>query len=191
MRFAPLMGGMGRDPARQPALIEPNGWWNRSASTQCDSRRSNVPNTVRPQFVCRSQGSCHPVPALSLHIQLYVLIIRVKNEIGILIPPVTWSMEYDIGQNEPVSLAVVRSVAAVEGREPCTLPLLAHVIDTDALDAIFASRSNGQSRTGGRLSFIYSDSRVSIENGEYLTIELLTHRLRSAVDGVSHGDRTR
>ncbi len=76
-------------------------------------------------------------------------------------------MEYGIGADEPVSGAVVRAVSAVEGREPLSLPPLGNVLDTDALDALFADRSNGTPRTGGRISFVYSNCRLTVDNGEY------------------------
>jgi hypothetical protein len=98
-------------------------------------------------------------------------------------------MEYEIGPNESASTAVVRAVSAVEGREPSTLQSLAYVLDTDALDALFEARSNGQPRTGGSLSFVYSGCRVSIENGEYLSIEPLGDVGRtSAGDGSCGND---
>ena len=53
-------------------------------------------------------------------------------------------MEYEIGQTESVSTAIVRAVSAVKGREPCSLRPLAYVLDPDALDVLFESRSNGQ-----------------------------------------------
>ena len=94
-------------------------------------------------------------------------------------------MEYEIERTESVSTAVVCAVSAVEGREPCSLQPLAYVLDPDALDAIFESRWDGQPRTGGRLSFIYSDCRVSVDNGEYLTVEPIKPPLRSSVGGGS------
>lgn len=95
-------------------------------------------------------------------------------------------MEYEIGPNESASTAVVRAVSAVEGRKPESLPPLAYVLDPDALDALFESRSNGQPRTGGRLSFVYSGCRVSIDNGEYLSIEPVRRVHRASTDGESH-----
>ena len=89
-------------------------------------------------------------------------------------------MEYDIGPNESVTTAVRRAVSAVEGREPCSLQPLADVLDPDALDELFASRPGGRSRTGGRISFIYSDCRVSIDNGEYLTLQPLEPRFHQS-----------
>ncbi|WP_254544880.1 HalOD1 output domain-containing protein [Halomarina pelagica] len=82
-------------------------------------------------------------------------------------------MEYEIGANESVSTAVVRAVSAVEGRELGSLRPLGYVLNPNALDALFEPQSNGQPRTGGCLSFIYCGCRVSIDNGEYLTIEPL------------------
>ena len=82
-------------------------------------------------------------------------------------------MEYEIGPDESVSTAVVRAVSAVEGREPSSLRPLSDVLDPDALDALFEPRSNGRPRTGGQLSFIYSDCVVTIDNGEYLSLDLL------------------
>lgn len=86
-------------------------------------------------------------------------------------------MEYEIGSNESVSMAVVRAVSAVEGREPDLLPPLADVLDPDALDRLFAPRSVGTARTGGRISFVYSTCSVTIDNGEYLTLQPLDSRL--------------
>ena len=82
-------------------------------------------------------------------------------------------MEYDIGVEEPVSMAVVRAVSAVEGRDPLSLPPLTSVLDTDALDTLFGARWGGTARTGGRLSFVYSNCRLTIDNGEYLTLQPL------------------
>lgn len=81
-----------------------------------------------------------------------------------------------------MSTAVVRAVSAVEGREPCSLRPLACVFDTDALDALFESRPTGEPRTGGRLSFVYSGCRVSVDNGEYLSIEPLESPRRTSAD---------
>jgi hypothetical protein len=80
-------------------------------------------------------------------------------------------METEIGVDEPVSTAVLRAVSAVSGREPDSLQPLSVVIDPDALDALFAPRPNGAVRIGGRLSFIHSSCRITIDNGEFLTIE--------------------
>lgn len=82
-------------------------------------------------------------------------------------------MEYEVDPEELLSTAVIRSVSAVEGREPLDLPPLTNVIDADALDVLFATDATGKPKSGGRLSFIYSESRVTIDNGEYLSIQPL------------------
>lgn len=82
-------------------------------------------------------------------------------------------MDYCIDGGESVSMAIVRTVSAVEGCDPCSLRPLTAVIDPDALDALFESRSDDTARTGGQLSFIYSQCRVTVDNGEYLTVQLL------------------
>jgi hypothetical protein len=105
-----------------------------------------------------------------------VLINRVKN-VGAF-PRVARirRVEYEIGPGESVSTAVVRAVSAVEGREQCSLRPLADVIDPAALDSLFDPRSDGTPRTGGRLSFVYNACCITIDNGEYLTLQLLEDR---------------
>lgn len=82
-------------------------------------------------------------------------------------------VEYDIGAGESVSTAVVRAASAVKGCEPSELGPLAHSVDPNALDALFTALEDGTPRTGGRVSFVYSDCHISVDNGEYLTIEPL------------------
>lgn len=85
-------------------------------------------------------------------------------------------MEYEIGGDERVSTAVVRAVSAVQGREPCSLRPLADVVDPTSLDALFGPQYDGTPRTGGRLSFVYDGCHITIDNGEYLTLQLLEGR---------------
>lgn len=85
-------------------------------------------------------------------------------------------MEYEIGSEESVSTAVVRAVSAVEGCEPNSLRPLADVVDPAALDSLFDPRYDGTPRTGGRLSFVYNECCITIDNGEYLTLQLLEDR---------------
>lgn len=88
-------------------------------------------------------------------------------------------MDYGIEAAESVSTAVVRAVSAVEGCEPCSLRPLTAVINPDALDVLFASMADDTPRTGGRLSFVYSQCRVTVDNGEYLTVQLLENAPRT------------
>ena len=82
-------------------------------------------------------------------------------------------MEYEIPTGEPVSTAVVRAVAALEDREPDSLRPLADVLDPEALDALFETKPDGKPRAGGHLSFVYSTCRVTVDNGEYLSVQPL------------------
>ena len=82
-------------------------------------------------------------------------------------------MEYEIGDNESVSTAVIRAVSAIDGRKPESLPLLTGVLNPDALDTLFETRPDGDPRTGGHLYFIYNQCRITVDNGEYLTIQPL------------------
>jgi len=91
-------------------------------------------------------------------------------------------MEYEVGSAESVSTAVVRAVSAVDGRKPSSLPPLSHVLDPDALDALFDSHADGEPRTGGRLSFIYCRCRITLDNGEFLTIQPLNNHPRTTSD---------
>lgn len=85
-------------------------------------------------------------------------------------------MEYEIDETESASAAVLRAVSAVDGRDPRSLPPLTSVLDPDSLDDLFDARENGERRTGGRISFIYSHCRVTVDNGEYITIQLIESR---------------
>lgn len=86
-------------------------------------------------------------------------------------------MEYEIGSDESVSTAVVRAVSAVEGVDHRSLRTLAEVLDPDALDTLFRSRHDGSSRPGGCLTFVYSKCRVTVDNGECLTLQPIDPRL--------------
>lgn len=102
-------------------------------------------------------------------------------------------MESEIGDHESVSSAVLRAVSAVDGRKPGSLQPLNDVVDPHALDALFEPRSNDAPRTGGRLSFSYSSCRITIDNGEFLTIEPFeaAGRLSTQGDGTDRTEGSR
>lgn len=104
---------------------------------------------------------------------IYVLMKRVKILTTFYRPDRQLPVEYEIGAEESTSTAVIRAVSAVEGRDPSSLGPLADVLDTAALDGLFDSREDGTPRTGGRLSFVYSTCRVTVDNGEYLRLRPL------------------
>jgi len=91
-------------------------------------------------------------------------------------------MEYEIGASESVSTAVVRAVSAVEGRDLQSLQPLADVLDPEALDTLFGSREDGPPPLDGRLTFVYSKCWVTVDNGEYLTLEPIYPRLSDERD---------
>jgi hypothetical protein len=97
-------------------------------------------------------------------------------------------MEYEIGPEEATSTAVVRAVSAVEGRDPQSLRPLADVLEPTALDSLFGSQDDGRSRVGGRLTFVYSRCWVTVDNGEYLTLEQLESDIRNERSNATDGD---
>lgn len=91
-------------------------------------------------------------------------------------------MEYDIEANEEISTAVIRAVSAVEGVEPESLRPLTEVIDPCAINMLFDTQGDGTPRAGGRLSFVYSKCEVTIDNGEYLTLQAIDPETRESQD---------
>lgn len=79
------------------------------------------------------------------------------------------------------SRAVVEAVAEAEGVSPAELlppeyePLGA-VVDPDALDALFADRSNGTTRPSGNVSFPYCGYEVTVERDGTVTLEESTEQ---------------
>jgi hypothetical protein len=53
------------------------------------------------------------------------------------------------------------------------------VLDPDALDGLFETRYDGTPRRGGRVSFVFDGCRITVDNGEYLTLKLLEDTARS------------
>lgn len=81
-------------------------------------------------------------------------------------------MNYEVGADESVSTAVVCAVSDADpaGRAPRSLPPLTNALDPAALDALFAAKPDGSSRRGGHIAFVYDDYRVTVENGEFITV---------------------
>lgn len=82
-------------------------------------------------------------------------------------------MRYQIGPDEPVGVAVVSAVSAAEECAPKALPQLTEAVNPDALNELFAPKDEGPTRRSGTVSFDYSNSRVTIERNEHLTVEPL------------------
>lgn len=86
-------------------------------------------------------------------------------------------MEYELGTEESVSTAVVRAVSAVQGCHQRAERPRVDVCNPNALDALFEPKEDGTPRTGGHLAFVFGGCRVTLDNGEYLTISPLEKRL--------------
>lgn len=97
-------------------------------------------------------------------------------------------MEYELDQDKSLSMAVVRAVSDAEGRDPLDLPPLATVIDPDALDALFVTDQQGEPQPRGSLSFIFSDSRITIVDGASLTIQPTRDSRTSTPGQTGHSD---
>jgi hypothetical protein len=82
----------------------------------------------------------------------------------------TYTTEFD-SHARPPSVAVVDAVAAAVGRDPLELPPLYSVLDTDALDALFASPANGQFRGPGSVAFEYADHDVTVRSHGTIRVE--------------------
>jgi len=80
-------------------------------------------------------------------------------------------MEYTITPGTSVTVAVVQAVSSFENTNPTDLPPLREVLDPDALDALFATDGDGSSDRDGEISFVFSDSHVTVANGEQVTVK--------------------
>lgn len=98
-------------------------------------------------------------------------------------------MEHEIAQDESTSQAVMRAVGVLRDRAPEQLQPIGDVLDPDALNSLFRS-PDGCSRIGGHISFVYSSCRVTVDHGEYLTVERIWPEPRKASGG-SQGSRAK
>jgi len=89
-------------------------------------------------------------------------------------------MEYAIQPDVSISVAVVEAVSDAEKCQPTELPRLSTVIDPDALDSLFVETGDDQPARNGTLSFAFSNSRVTVEDGETITVECKRTKRMSA-----------
>ena len=80
-------------------------------------------------------------------------------------------MEHAIQPGVSVSVAVVEAVSAAEDCQPTALPRLSEIVDPDALDTLFTGTGDRRSDRPSELTFAFSNSHVTIENGETITVE--------------------
>lgn len=80
-------------------------------------------------------------------------------------------MEHTIQPEMSMSVAVIEAVSDVEGCPPTELPRLSNAVDPDALDNLFTQTGNSGTERDSQLSFVFSNCRVTIENGETITVD--------------------
>uniref|UniRef100_A0A8A2VH83 Halobacterial output domain-containing protein n=2 Tax=Haloterrigena alkaliphila TaxID=2816475 RepID=A0A8A2VH83_9EURY len=72
---------------------------------------------------------------------------------------------------EPLSVRVVREIAAHDGVDPMDLsPPLFHCLDPAALDDLFEQTGRGGPRSG-RVTFTYDGKRVTVDSDGEVTID--------------------
>lgn len=75
---------------------------------------------------------------------------------------------YDFSEQSPV-LAVVTAVAARTGADPCDLPPLETVIDTEALETFLAATARRSAN--GRVTFTYGGYAVTVRSNGTVTVD--------------------
>lgn len=76
-----------------------------------------------------------------------------------------------LAEDDSVSRTVIETVAALEDSDPTELPVLANVVDPDALDDLFGPRFDGDRReVEGRIEFDYGGYRVTVGADETFTV---------------------
>lgn len=85
---------------------------------------------------------------------------------------------YRTGDNPlPISDIVVRTLAAVTGREPTEIEPLYHVVDPEALDALFQGESDSASNRIDHISFPLEGHEVTVyADGEIVIAGLSTEK---------------
>lgn len=84
---------------------------------------------------------------------------------------------------ETVSEAVVVAVADAEDTSPLELPPLHDVVETDALDRLFAATADDGSGPTIELCFYYSDSIVTVAGDGTIDVAPRTPAIESTVAG--------
>jgi hypothetical protein len=76
---------------------------------------------------------------------------------------------YEIDTDNEISVEISHAVSEFEGRPLESLPSLSSTVDLDALDRLW--HTFGPFRSDVQVSFEYSESEITIQNGQYLTVE--------------------
>lgn len=78
-------------------------------------------------------------------------------------------MGCEIDPDNEIGVEISNAVSEFEGRSPESLPSLSSTVDPDALDRLW--KTGGPIRSEVQVSFEYSESEITIESGQYMTIE--------------------
>lgn len=77
--------------------------------------------------------------------------------------------EFDWEGTETVSMTVIETVSAVTGTEPTEMRPLNKVVDTDAIEMLFAPTSSGP-RGPGKIQFVYEECLVTITSAGVVSV---------------------
>lgn len=80
-------------------------------------------------------------------------------------------MEYEVGPEQSVSIAIVEAVSSTEHSSPESLPPLNGTLDPDALDNLLESWNESAARQSGHVSFEYSNSLVTVDDHDSISVE--------------------
>lgn len=76
--------------------------------------------------------------------------------------------------NESVTVALLKEVAARSGEQITELPPLDESVDPEALNRLFAATAKGQ--RGGRVAFEYAEYLVTVSQTADVTISVTEHQ---------------
>lgn len=80
-------------------------------------------------------------------------------------------MEYDIGAEQSVSVAVAKAVSEFKGCSLDSLPPLYETVAPECLDGLYSPQADGTYRNEGSISFVFSNSLVRVDNQEYIIVQ--------------------
>lgn len=84
----------------------------------------------------------------------------------------SYSVQYDRLNDEPLSVAVADAVATVLGKEVTELTPLHYAINADALERLFEPRADGV-RSDGSVTFEYNDCLVAVSASGEIAVKRL------------------
>jgi hypothetical protein len=75
------------------------------------------------------------------------------------------SAQYSWGDETTLVQTIIETLSSASGLAPEQLPPLHHVVDVDALEAIFGPRCDGKLRSvTGEVSFLYQEHEVVVKS---------------------------